>query len=516
MDYESNELVIESFMKSLMKDFPEFNWENDDKINFTLEKKSIGSIVLNNTRMTTDGNELIKALNILIKKKEEIDKKQLTEERLNKSIFKNSFSNKNRLNGLCENPEVFESIENKFKRAGISSILVNTRIDRGNFIAENLTIFIDSPVAEQIRKSPPPGFYTRLKNYLFDKLENDATAVDDFRAIFTDYWIAPLSSETPEEIKIENILVGHYFRERNIIHLFFNPFMCKKILPLSTDLPKTIVETLLALKDLKIKETNTFELRKKIFVEAFLEGSKQRLEEISRRKNDVEQSINTYEKGITDNLSDLNSIQDEEMYIKKNIELSGKGLYEEIEKIKNLNFVQNVETGNDFVKIKFQDASIKVNDFIRTDHGKGFGKRTLYLGPIEVTIKPGVFIINNAFPIDGSHPHPHASGVPNGSPCFGSGEGRNKIYEMLASNKFTELTKLLWFWIKTYRNDGAYIKMWDFYDRRLSNGFPVWDENGNRIELNDKDRINSGEQITLTKGDKYDENIKKFKDIKYI
>ena len=37
---------------------------------------------------------------------------------------------------------------------------------------------------------------------------------------------------------------------------------------------------------------------------------------------------------------------------------------------------------------------------------------------------------------------------------------------------------------------------------------------GKRIEINEKDRLKTGEQKQLTKGSSYDVNIKKFKDLK--
>jgi hypothetical protein len=85
---------------------------------------------------------------------------------------------------------------------------------------------------------------------------------------------------------------------------------------------------------------------------------------------------------------------------------------------------------------------------------------------------------------------------------------------MLAANRFTELATLLWFWVKIYRNEGAYVKMWDCYDSRLRQDYPLWDEKGNLIELNDPEKIKSGEQIKLGKDDNYESNRAKFKDFK--
>lgn len=69
---------------------------------------------------------------------------------------------------------------------------------------------------------------------------------------------------------------------------------------------------------------------------------------------------------------------------------------------------------------------------------------------------------------------------------------------------------MLWFWVKTYKNSGAYVKVWDAYDSILKQGYPVLDDKGKRIEINDPDRIKSGEQRKLEKSSSYEDNIKKF------
>jgi len=77
-----------------------------------------------------------------------------------------------------------------------------------------------------------------------------------------------------------------------------------------------------------------------------------------------------------------------------------------------------------------------------------------------------------------------------------------------------DLAKLLWFWVKTYRNSGAYTKQGPVYNTLLEQGYPIFDEKGVRIQINEEARIKSGEQRELVKGSDYAANIKKFKDIK--
>ena len=73
---------------------------------------------------------------------------------------------------------------------------------------------------------------------------------------------------------------------------------------------------------------------------------------------------------------------------------------------------------------------------------------------------------------------------------------------------------MLWFWIKTYKDSGAYIHSKQLYDSVLQQGIPMWDEKGKRIKFNDPERLKSGEQEELSKQGNYTTNIKKYENIK--
>ena len=102
-------------------------------------------------------------------------------------------------------------------------------------------------------------------------------------------------------------------------------------------------------------------------------------------------------------------------------------------------------------------------------------------------ISPRSFRVENNININ-QYAHPHASSG-DGTPCFGDGEARKKIYDLLSTNKFSDVAELLWFWIKTYRNEGAHLKHWSAYRSLLEQGYPIWDEKGKRIELNEPARL---------------------------
>jgi hypothetical protein len=109
------------------------------------------------------------------------------------------------------------------------------------------------------------------------------------------------------------------------------------------------------------------------------------------------------------------------------------------------------------------------------------------------------------------NPHPHASD--SGQPCFGEGEGKMLVHKLLGERKWNDLVPVLWMWIKTYKNEQAYVRVHAFYDDRLRQGYPVFDSKGTRIVVNEDARLTAGEQIKLTKIKDYN---KRFEETKHF
>ena len=203
-------------------------------------------------------------------------------------------------------------------------------------------------------------------------------------------------------------------------------------------------------------------------------------------------------------------------YIEKNIKLGGKGIMDEIDLVEKLPFIEKVELDTTGIILKYKTTCLKVNEFDR-EAGKSYGKRTFYLGSLTFKITPQQIQLMGE--VEGAkNCHPHSTGYNKnyGNCCFGdtSTEGRKKIFESLAMNRFSAVANLLWFWIKTYISGSAYSHYPNYYDDLLSCGIPIWDEKGERIKLNDPDRMKTGEQRQLDKRSCYENNIKKYADTK--
>jgi len=510
-----DKFVLESFIRETMKAYT-YKWIDDNTLEFYKKDKVVGKYKLDNTRIEAKGKVIEKFLKNLIKQKEEADKNKLTKQKAAKSVFKTIYNDLNSYNGLADNYIMFDLMNKQFKKIGVEEVIIRKTINSNNLAPKKITLNMDGNPQERISVYNDEGYYTRLRDFLFAEYEHDVKEKSSFYVSNKPKWLFQAENEKIKDIKLRNMLVGRYYLERNFIHLYFNPFLVKKILPLGSVMPKIFIELFKELQKLNIKVRDTSSFSKKMFVATFLEGSRKRLKRLIQDKKDNINRISDRETQIRLALERLAEIEEETAFIEKNIRMKGKGMLKELDTVRKLKFIKDLKMGTDYIELKYVPTTLTFSDFKRSDRGKGYGKRTIYLGEITARITPGSFTIKNSINIDrGGHAHSHADGNP-GSPCFGSGGGRNKIYELLSQNKFTELAKILWFWIKTHRNEGAYVKMWTIYDYMLSNGYPVWDEKGNRIKINDAKRLKSKEQRKLDKSSKYATNIKKFADFKLV
>lgn len=506
--------VIECYIRGLIQKFKENKWTNDNTLTFSKKKEVLGSVKLDDKTLEAEGDIVIKELKILVEKRKEAEAMKITEEKAKASVFKNAFQTKISYNGLIENPDLFNSLSKSIDKLGIKEVKMKTQISKTESVQDNLTLFIDSSVDNSIYENKD-GFYRRLRTALYEKVETDASSADNLRLV-ENGWIKKYKNENVVELKIKGTYVGNYYKERNIVQLFFNPFMMKKILPIQDDYTEAIALTLGLLTESKLKTVSTESFKQQLFVRSFLANSEKRLRDIGQQKRDAEKHIADYERAIQTSIMSLGQYNSEIEYIERNLSLNGKGLYEEIQNAKKLPFVTNIKLETDSIDISFKKTCLVLPAFKRD--GLSFGKKTIYMSPITYRVKPGSFELTteNKFSTPGNNNiHPHSSGGHGhegwDTPCMGEGAGRNKVYEMLAANKFTDLAKLLWFWIKTFRSDEAHIHNPTVYDSRLSDGLPVWNAKGKRIEINDPELIKSGEQRQLDKNDCYEANIKKFK-----
>jgi len=502
-------------LKTLYKGVWSGKNEKIPTLKFT-NKKVEGTITFDDVNLDIKGTRLIKEFNRLLALVTDSEKNKLKPSDLTKSVFKNMFYTESAFNGLPYNKILLKKIETELRKFGIGEIKVKAPLtEEESFSSKNVLLGIECRPGGSY-ESPSSGFYSRLKTFLLKKYPMVESDKESFTLASPSFFTL-LQKEKKVDLKIDETMIGTYFPERNFIHLFFNPFAFNKIGVFTKDIPLPLKELFKLFKKITIKKNDITDIQRRLLVSAFAKKSKEKEKSLKSNIKSNETRITDYGRSIRTCVENIHSDSISLEFIKSLMNSSGEKLFKEIDKIKLLPFIKNVEIGSGVINILYKATSIPIPNMKRNDSDKGVGKRYVYMGEIGFKISPGEFRVYGNCPIKGTNPHPHGGESTNGqnsSPCFGDGDGHRKIYQLLTEYKFSELAKMLWFWIKTYRNSGAYIKVWTTYDDRLKKGLPVFDEKGKRIKINDPARIKTGEQVKLKKESVYNDNIKKYKGVK--
>jgi hypothetical protein len=300
---------------------------------------------------------------------------------------------------------------------------------------------------------------------------------------------------------------ARYYRKRNCIVMYVNPFT------------EDITEMY---NGLKTKKENVEDFKMFNLTKEFTKNIEVKLKENDRRLKENMANIESYQQNIFDFYKHNRLMEEEVEAFKHMKENFGKSFIEEINKTKALKIVENVDYTLNEVIVTYKPTCITKADFQRvTKHGK----RSMYIGSIKLRIGYNYVRVDNDLKlckykdetdpnseISEYVPHPHAHG--DGQCCLGADATKNTIYSLQAQLKISELALYFWMFVKNYGDDGGYLKPLKLYDFCLMNGYPVFDEKGQQIYINDAKRIDTNEQIKLKKSKDYDENIKKFKDFK--
>jgi len=417
----------------------------------------------------------------------------LTEDEINNLVFKE-------IGDINANPSIIRKLDADFKKIGIEEVRNLNKLG----VYEKVTLTVsagnssDSSIAINYDSQDYDFFDTHnlsnTKKYLY---------------------INNVDGENIEDIKIDNHLIGKYFTDRNLIVLIVDVF---KALPtdLNTDYSSNIQMIMDTLSKVIIKKVDVSNFKLAAITDNFLSSLKEKRDNIKynieRREKDIEQ----HQRDIVENIRDININRATLESYNSLVETGKSKLIEEIDKTRKLKFIENVNFEESYIYLTYKPTFLPIPNYKSSDISRDFGKRYVYLGKLTFRIDNKEIRLKSDEPSKYGNPHTHASSSDNdgfSSCCFGDGEGKTAILEELATLNISGLAFHLWMWIKTHINESSYIKSWEIYNNRLKNGLPIFDEQGNKIFINDPERLKSGEQIQLEPSSVYFENIKKYKDV---
>jgi len=419
---------------------------------------------------------------IMVDKIVEIEGQKLTESDIEKSIFKVSHS---KLTGgdfmyLGSNLKVFKEIEKEIISTGIKTV----------------------------------GYYKSIMPNFKDVIHKYETLDGYKEPSFTGEEIETLPKEKSIDIKIGEFVIGKYYKERNLILMWMNPFKNCDLRKVTTYKENKFIGAIFtdfinALKTANIKKTDVSKFKMVSLVESFNKTAKKTLKSLQNRKKDLSKLIVNYEQALINYYGESKSVNAQVSALTVVGDDAIKDFIKEIEKAKKQPIVDNIELKDGHVNITFKPTTIKVEMDRSVDGSTKFGIKEMYLGKITAVLSgDGSLIVKSDARCIANYPHPHAQ--EGGQPCLGSGDGANGIKTSIGAREFSKFVYLFWMWIKRWRPEDCYVAPRVFYDDRLQQGYPVFNHVGKRIVINDPVLIKSGEQNKLKEHTNHAVNMKKF------
>lgn len=419
--------------------------------------------------------------------------KQFSEEFIKSN--KNLIFNKNDIikYNLFKNPNSVVDISKTLKKLGIEKINMG--------VYDNLKLYKELTLV----------FNTTLEN------NNDDIIIDKKEFAKTEGYINSIYTEmnnclphgtfifstTKKDTVItdNNGFKSTYIPNRNIILFGINPFYNRLDSVFHTEYYKKLIETIIKKITLfNIKKVDITDLTFELFVDSFIKKNENETIETEKDIVTILETIRIHEQNLI--IAHKESISKHERleYLDKIRQNKKKYYLEQLEAIKKINVITNIDVSNGNLELTYKDVILKIPDFMRDTFGP-FGMRKIFLGAYKVTLMPSSLIIkaeNKGILIEKqSYQHPHVN--TDGKPCLGSGNSALFILKSLGEGNLEMIAIYMWTWLNTFINNAAYVKSWHLYDDRLKQGLPVWDENNNLIKMNEPARLKTNEQIKLTK-----------------
>ena len=282
-----------------------------------------------------------------------------------------------------DNKQHLQKISKQLTDIGIKKVLFKTIfIHMGETFFEDLTLAVCPDISDTLGSSNS-NINTNVGK--LNEIYGEGSNVNNSSAII----LNSVSDDPRVPIKIDNKTYGTYYKERNLLMMFFNPFTIKEIPLIKQELKQPVKDFLNSILTIKPIEVDTTDIKEKLFVEAFTRKAKDKLKENIERVKETEKRINEADKTIRLGMEDITNFNEENKFIERNLDEKGTKLFTELEQIKKLPFINKVSYEGELIELEFIPTNISVNNFRRFSGGREFGKRTMWLGPITYKIKIG-------------------------------------------------------------------------------------------------------------------------------
>ena len=379
-----------------------FKWKDGNTLIFTSKTKiEEGKIVFKDKDITITGkkiDDLFKNYKAIYKnaEKNKVKPSDITGTALSKLL-----SSTSKFGGLEMNPTVVKQLNAEFKKFGIKDIVMEGNKTQNNTLSTNLTLFI-STNPDGCGTSMSSGWVGRLRTFLFDEFEHNNKNKDEINIREINKF-KPLEGEKPILMTYKGTTLGYYFPERNLIHLLFNPFILNTQSVFAETYSRNWDYIFAMFSEAKVKKNDISKIQEKLFISEFMKNSRNRLENVKNSQASTKRDIVSYENKIMGKIEEYSTLCSEEDFLQQLIDNKGKGLFEEIDKVKKLPFVVKLDIESSEINVKFRETFMPIPDMIRHDSGKSFGKRYIWIGGIGFKISAGNFSVYGDVDVHNSH-----------------------------------------------------------------------------------------------------------------
>lgn len=345
-----------------------------------------------------------------------------------------------------EKPKLFNTANELFDSIGIKKIDI-TRYFSNPGIFNELTIWFGCELDKRQRSD--------LRDELTDKLNKELNKFKGNTSNITGRrYYTFTASEKAKEIKVKDMVVGHYLPLRNLFMVYINPFKWNW----GEDnggflwLFKEIIN---GIKNVEPKLSDITQISEREAVSKFKDQLEKQTVQLENQTNELYNNISELEKSTVGcNRTIQSNVKMIEALEKLNEKVES-ALFQEIEKIKQLSFVKKVVLSPEGLTVDLGKVTLK---------GRRSGKDyTVYAGDYTVIIMPTMIKIDNKNSIpDINKQHPH---VYDKNPCFG--DGGPKMMKLLAEFKLTELVFQLFAYLKRYHDESPHINIHEYLLLRI-------------------------------------------------
>lgn len=282
------------------------------------------------------------------------------------------------------------------------------------------------------------------------------------------YYYALKRYETSDQVELKVrydnklYIIGHYVKSMNLALIYFPLDGVNWALGKDNEYINFILSQLEELaKNIKFEEVDVTEIKKQRMISRYTQVIEKKLDRCKDELRNSESKIEEFKRGLVEATNSVSLNKFAVIGLEKMLKDVNKSLLDQIEDIRKLKFVKNVELTTEGIKIWFEKISIKVKE------------KDIEMGDYEIILFQDKIRITNAQPVRYQHTTYHSCHISGDNICFGS--QNSMAYDLLGKLELKKLVHFLYLYLKSYNPEDTYLSM-NYWIAGKKNGGEVPDD----------------------------------------